>query len=1203
MKKKLFTLWTFLMLFAMGISATEVTIATNSSTFTLDNASGNYVAKSGDVTVTYSQGSSTTAIAQGVVDTQLRVYKGAILNVSSAAGNITNITVTAVLNKSIGADGFTAEGYSYSDDKKSGTWTGNAQSVELTATGGQVRMTQIVVTLDDGQVAVKAPTITGTTPFIGSTEVTMGCETEGATIYYTTDGVTPPTAESTQYTNPFSIEATTTIQAIAIKGEDKSSIAKKTFEAIPSVATIAELNALEKDATFVFTGDAVVVANPNNKHVYIQDPTGNSLIYDSSSKTTLAAGCHITPNWTGKVSIYNGLFEAVPTSELTAVEGTTDVIKYNEVGLDAITAENVNKVVTIKGVTYTTPDAKKNFNITKGETTVAGYNQFNTEIAAPAEGETYDMVGAIGIYSKGDVTTIQFQPITITRVPKVIPATIDLTEGDIAAAVATKKSEIESAGDKVGDITINLTAGGNYTINDILELAGSKTVISNADETNKATVVYGENGSIHTSAPLTITNLKFNCSASANAVISLSETPVESIKGATGTGDYYNIQGAINISGCEFNGVNAHFVYDNNVKYCLETLLIDNTVVKLTTTEASGVSSNAVIYFKSGFANTLDIKNSTFYQAGASNAKYFVQYNNAGRSTRAGYEMNYVKFSNSTFYNIAKTGQWSNYSGFGGQKVSTFEMTNCIFVDCAKDIARRFIGGNFSNSPTYIFTNNTYLQDAATNTFDNADNYDKSGTALVTNPTFADAANGNFTIHAGSQQAKFKTGDPRWLVEYDATQAFAIPVTISPATEADITTALNEAKAKVDKVGDITINLAKDGTYTVSGTIETPAGLVINGNNATVDASALAAPFITMSKTPSVELINDFYRVGQVKIANVKVNGIKGNIFYDNNTKYCVVDFTIDNAVLALETATENVSNEALIAFQAGGAKDVTIKNSTVYGNAVAKYFIRYSNNGRIDRYGYTEATDTWSMTYTNNTFYKAIKADGQWGNYNGVSQKPGQMILTINDNIWTDCSAQVMRRLTHSKNFSNFNAESTMANNTFWNTTNNNVDPQDNYGNGTDLITNPAFTDAANGDFHIGKSTQQAKFKTGDPRWLVEYEAGELNKTELENEITAATTLLGNASTEEGTPGATLLKAINDAKTALANAEFQEEIDAALAALKAAEEAYRTASGISNITTDADADNGAWYNLNGVRIEKPTQKGIYIHNGKKVIR
>ena len=39
----------------------------------------------------------------------------------------------------------------------------------------------------------------------------------------------------------------------------------------------------------------------------------------------------------------------------------------------------------------------------------------------------------------------------------------------------------------------------------------------------------------------------------------------------------------------------------------------------------------------------------------------------------------------------------------------------------------------------------------------------------------------------------------------------------------------------------------------------------------------------------------------------------------------------------------------------------------------------------------------------------------------------------------------------------------------------------------------------------------------------------------------------------------------------------------------------------ISNIK-DVKNDDNAWYNLNGVRVAQPTQKGLYIHNGKKFV-
>jgi hypothetical protein len=40
--------------------------------------------------------------------------------------------------------------------------------------------------------------------------------------------------------------------------------------------------------------------------------------------------------------------------------------------------------------------------------------------------------------------------------------------------------------------------------------------------------------------------------------------------------------------------------------------------------------------------------------------------------------------------------------------------------------------------------------------------------------------------------------------------------------------------------------------------------------------------------------------------------------------------------------------------------------------------------------------------------------------------------------------------------------------------------------------------------------------------------------------------------------------------------------------------------TGINNV--QARADNAQWYTLSGVKVDKPTKRGIYIVNGRKVV-
>lgn len=105
---------------------------------------------------------------------------------------------------------------------------------EVLAPDGSVTSNAYVTVIKNGSIVkaevtekLSAPTIKGTTPFEESTKVTMEAR-EGCDIYYTTDGSTPDD-KATEYEGEITLTATTTIKAIAYKGELYSEVASKTF--------------------------------------------------------------------------------------------------------------------------------------------------------------------------------------------------------------------------------------------------------------------------------------------------------------------------------------------------------------------------------------------------------------------------------------------------------------------------------------------------------------------------------------------------------------------------------------------------------------------------------------------------------------------------------------------------------------------------------------------------------------------------------------------------------------------------------------------------------------------------------------------------------------------------------------------------------------------------------------------------------------
>ena len=344
-----------------------------------------------------------------------RVYKDATLTVSSTVGAITNIEFTCAASGTtkFGPGCMTAGSGTYTYADKVGTWTGNENSVEFTASTAQVRAHKIVVTVGGGGEEIVAnPTFTpaaGT--YYSPINVEIKSGTTGANIYYTLDGTTP-SASSTAYTEAIAISQNTTIKAIAIKGDKQSEVAEAAyvFEQGTQVASIAAYNALDDGTMVQFTIPVTALAQ-NGNNLYVTDGTDYALIYGSTGKT-YKNGQSIPAGFIGKKTTYNGMPElANPLSGFEAgVDGPA--IEAEEIQCEDVSGDLWGHYVLIKGVhlSYTgntITDASGSAPIHTG---MGGYGS-STDTT-----KVYDVYAIIGAYRTAQMTETVFQVLPVKLV-------------------------------------------------------------------------------------------------------------------------------------------------------------------------------------------------------------------------------------------------------------------------------------------------------------------------------------------------------------------------------------------------------------------------------------------------------------------------------------------------------------------------------------------------------------------------------------------------------------------------------------------------------------------------------------------------------------------------------------------------------------------------------------------------------------------
>lgn len=330
-----------------------------------------------------------------------RIYKNQNIKFTSAAGNIRKIVFDC--DESNPVTGFNAvEGL----NMEKATWEGNAREVTFTAGSKQVRCYSITVTLDDDapSIIVADPVFDpGTGAFTARQDVNITCETEGAQIYYSmNDG------DYQLYTSAITVtEDSTVLKAYAELNGAKSNEVTAKYYKRAEVATIAEANQLKNKKDFVFYGNVVVVYQ-NGSNLFIKDETGNGLIY-GNQVPTFEVGTVLNEEWAAQHYLFRSkIHEYQYPTNVTASDEPLQTITATEYAEAALTTDNINERVIVKGLTLTAGEDAKYLYTADG---MAIYNQFGITYPTIEEGATYDVEGMVSYYDE----KVQIMPIAVTK--------------------------------------------------------------------------------------------------------------------------------------------------------------------------------------------------------------------------------------------------------------------------------------------------------------------------------------------------------------------------------------------------------------------------------------------------------------------------------------------------------------------------------------------------------------------------------------------------------------------------------------------------------------------------------------------------------------------------------------------------------------------------------------------------------------------
>ena len=350
-------------------------------------------------------------------------------------------------------------------------------------TDAQVRLNSLTVYYveDDGEVTPSAPETPILTPscsFLETQEVTISCSSDGATIYYTTDG-SEPTQDDEVYSSPLEITTTTTVKAIAVNENGASEIAEATYTKVEAMSIAEAKKAYDEADTdtevevFINLENAVVTVNEGD-YLFIQDKTTGINIFKSSA--SYAVGTKFTQGiLAGTSSAYNKMHQ-ITNAEFTDVETTTV-----EVAPIAVTVAQLNAdYATYEGRYVKLTDVElAGTTITQGKDSYVAYDRFGISFASQyPTATTCDIEGIVACYG----ATLQIFPVVITVKEAVLPEVSPAGGEDAENALTIEQG---------AKITITPAENNivNYSINDAEGIAITEATTITAENLGEMELV------------------------------------------------------------------------------------------------------------------------------------------------------------------------------------------------------------------------------------------------------------------------------------------------------------------------------------------------------------------------------------------------------------------------------------------------------------------------------------------------------------------------------------------------------------------------------------------------------------------------------------------------------------------------------------------------------------------------------------------